>query len=283
MKKLFFAAIISICAVLSASAQQPAIDKGPADGQFTFVQIADPQLGYCSKAKDLEFTVDNYRRVIDIVNDMKPAFVVVSGDMVHRHKNKAHVEAYRQMLKRFDPSIPVFHIPGNHDMPKMEEGSVKQYMDQFGYDRFSFEYGGYAFIGFNSNPMVLEGEAAQKMAKEEYQWLEKQLKQYKGKPIFVFVHHPLTVAEGTPIKHKSAWDEPWRTDFAKLMAKYGVKAIFAGHTHYGETNTIEGIPVYTVGASSHPLYGAETGIQITSVASPTSWFTHFQKIPTYTR
>lgn len=55
---------------------------------------------------------------------------------------------------------PVFHIPGNHDIPKYGAEALAQYLDEFGYDRFSFSYNGSAFIGLNSNAMVCDSERA---------------------------------------------------------------------------------------------------------------------------
>ena len=54
-------------------------------------------------------------------------------------------------------------------------------------------------------------------------------------------------------------------EYNELMKKYGVTAIFAGHTHITEPTEVDGMPMITVGASSYPLYGAETGINIVEV------------------
>lgn len=87
-----------------------------------------------------------------------------------------------------------------------------------------------------------------------------ELKKYDHlKGTFVFAHHPPVLAKGSPVKHKSEWNEPYRTQYVRLMKQHGVKGIFAGHTHYGETTEIDGIPVFTTAACSYPLYGSPTG------------------------
>ena len=130
----------------------------------------------------------------------------------------------------------------------------------------SFTYNGSAFIGLNSTPMLCNNEAAKAAAEEQLAWFGKMLKRYrKCNHIFVFSHHPLALREKSAVEHKSAYDEPFRTEYAELMKKYGVTAIFAGHTHITEPTEVEGMPMITVGASSYPLYGGETGINVVEV------------------
>lgn len=275
MKKLF---LILLTVALSAAwaEAQPVIEKqGSKKDPFTFVQIADPQLGFCDKGRDWHWTVDNLKATVARVNELKPAFVIVSGDMVHNYKSEQQAQAYRENIRLIDKSIPVFHLPGNHDMPKYEAAAVAKYFENFGYDRFAFKYNGSAFIGLNSNAMMCDSESAKADARTQLAWFEKQLKRYRRcNHIFVFTHHPLDVREGSVVEHESAYREPFRTQYAELMKKYGVRAVFAGHTHVTEPTEIAGIPMITVGASSYPLYGAYTGINVVEV-TPTDFSSEF--------
>ncbi len=266
MKKLFLF-LFALCLSSAWADAQPVIEKqGSKRDPFTFVQIADPQLGFCDKGQDWQWTVENLKATVARVNELKPAFVIVSGDMIHNHKSAQQAQTYRENIRLIDKSIPVFHIPGNHDMPKYEAGAVAKYLEEYGYDRFAFTYNGSAFIGLNSNPMVYDNETAKADARIQLAWFEKQLKRYrKCNHIFVFTHHPLNIAAGSVVEHKSAYDEPFRTEYAELMKKYGVRAIFAGHTHITELTDIAGIPMIIAGASSYPLYGGYTGINVVDV------------------
>ena len=254
--------LISVLFAITAMAwaQQPAIGKCESKEGFTFFQVTDPQLGFHSKDKNLQWTIDNLKAMVSIINREHPAFVIITGDMIHRHYKKNQVEAYRSVIATVDKDIPVFHIPGNHDMPKYADAPRKQYLDNFGYERFSFEYGGYGFIGINSNALVCDTLPAYIDAAEQLEWMYGELKKYDHlKGTFIFAHHPPVLAKGSPVKHKSEWNEPYRTQYVRLMKQHGVKGIFAGHTHYGETTEIDDIPVFTTVASSYPLYGSPTG------------------------
>ena len=142
MKKLFLLLLAGCLWSLAADAQ-PVIEKqGSKKEPFTFVQIADPQLGFCDKGQDWRWTVDNLKATVARVNELKPAFVIVTGDLIHNHKNAEQARAYRENIALIDASIPVFHIPGNHDIPDYGAEALAQYLDEFGYDRFSFSYNG---------------------------------------------------------------------------------------------------------------------------------------------
>ena len=266
-----------VCALSPAwTDAQPVIEKqGSKKDPFPFVQIADPQLGFCDKGQDWQWTVDNLKATVARVNDLKPAFVIVTGDLIHNYKSSQQAQAYMENIRRIDASIPVFHLPGNHDMPKYAAAAVAKYREAFGYDRFAFTYNGSAFIGLNSNPMVCDNETARADARAQLAWFEQQLKRFrKCNHIFVFTHHPLTVSPDSKVEHKSAFDEPFRTEYAELMKKYGVRAIFAGHTHITGLTEAAGIPMIIAGASSYPLYGAYTGINVVDV-TPTDFRSEF--------
>ena len=88
MKKLFLLLLAGCLWSLAADAQ-PVIEKqGSKKEPFTFVQIADPQLGFCDKGQDWRWTVDNLKATVARVNELKPAFVIVTGDLIHNHKSR---------------------------------------------------------------------------------------------------------------------------------------------------------------------------------------------------
>lgn len=275
MKRLFLP-LLAGCLWAAAAAAQPVIEKqGSKKDPFTFVQIADPQLGFCDKGQDWHWTVDNLKAVAARVNALKPAFVIVTGDLIHNWKNAEQAAAYRENIALIDASIPVFHLPGNHDMPKYAAAAVAKYREAFGYDRFAFVYNGSAFIGLNSNPMVCDSETAHADARAQLEWFERQLERFrKCNHIFVFSHHPLAMSPDSRVTHKSSYDEPFRTEYAALMKRYGVRAVFAGHTHIAGLTEVEGLPMLIAGASSYPLYGASTGINVVEV-TPTDFRSEF--------
>ena len=93
--------LISVLFAITAMAwaQQPAIGKCESKEGFTFFQVTDPQLGFHSKDKNLQWTIDNLKAMVSIINREHPAFVIITGDMIHRHYKKKQVEAYRSVIE----------------------------------------------------------------------------------------------------------------------------------------------------------------------------------------
>ena len=51
---------------------------------FFFIQLSDPQLGMFTENTNFVQETANYEFAVATVNRLKPAFVVVTGDLVHR-------------------------------------------------------------------------------------------------------------------------------------------------------------------------------------------------------
>ena len=84
MKRLV-ALLLALGVSMTWAGAQPAIkSRGSKKDPFTFVQVSDPQLGFCAKGQDWQWTVGNLKTTVAQINALKPAFVIVTGDLVKR-------------------------------------------------------------------------------------------------------------------------------------------------------------------------------------------------------
>lgn len=116
----------------------------PADPPtFRFAVVSDTHIGGTPTAGE-----DLQRVVADINADQDLAFAIFTGDITELGWDTELTEAYAilNQLKK-----PWYVIPGNHDTKWSESGN-NSFRQIFGYERFHFEYGGYAFIGCSSGP-----------------------------------------------------------------------------------------------------------------------------------
>lgn len=114
MKRLAYF-IISFFALMSC-AEKP----------YVIVQIADAQLGFTAADKsqkegteyvnDLTYEIECLTKAVSMVNQIQPDAVVFTGDQVNRHYDAEQWDAFAKVISDIDPSIKVFHIPGNHDV-----------------------------------------------------------------------------------------------------------------------------------------------------------------------
>ena len=126
----------------------------------TFIQMSDPQFGMYTKDADFAHETANFEFAIATANRLKPAFVVVTGDLI----NKAATRRRRRSTiasRQADPKIKLYSVPGNHDVgnePTAE--SLALYRERYGADYYSFRSGDIAGIVLNSNLEKGDGEGA---------------------------------------------------------------------------------------------------------------------------
>jgi 3',5'-cyclic AMP phosphodiesterase CpdA len=173
MKGFIAGAFLLGCTVLCADAQQP-----PASAQIrptTFAVLADPQLGMYAKDKDFLQEKANLEFVVANLNRLHPDFVVVCGDLTNRTGDQTEITAYKQMLRKLDPTIPVYNVPGNHDVGNFHTPSIlATYRAVYGPDYYVFHQGHILGIVLDSNLIRSPDHVSDEAAKQE-DWLRNAL------------------------------------------------------------------------------------------------------------
>ncbi len=134
----------------------PLASVPPAD-QFTFLHASDTHIS--------EESLPRTRRLRGIVEGRRPAFVLVTGDLVRdalrvpEQEARSYYDLYVQETAAFP--VPVWSVPGNHenfgierhrslvsaDHPLYGKGMYRHYL---GPNYYSFNYGGVHFVGLDT-------------------------------------------------------------------------------------------------------------------------------------
>ncbi len=190
-----------------------------------FVQISDSHIGFDKPANtDVTATLRAAIGKIKAAPE-QPSFVLHTGDLTHLSK-PAEFDTLQQVLGEL--SMPVFYVPGEHDVL---EDDGKSYRQRFGKGTqgagwHSFDQGGIHFIGL-VNVVNLKAGGLGSLGAEQLEWLEKDVKRLKSStPIVVFAHIPLWSVY-------PAWG--WGTDdSAQALAylkRFGSVSVLNGHIH----------------------------------------------------
>lgn len=180
-------------------------DPGPV---FKFAVLGDIQIG-----------VAQLPRLMRVLEDETPvAFAVQTGDAIAHDGGPGHYKLFLNELAHSGLSLPMFVVPGNHDVSNDTEMLFEQY---FGSKNLWFEYGKALFILVNN--------ALGQLDYGQYRWMENVLKRYKvgGKHIFVFMHNP-------PINWKDDGVLPVEHLYEplfELLERYNVDYVFTGDWH----------------------------------------------------
>ena len=221
-----------------------AADSAP----FFFLQLSDPQFGFMDNNKSISAETEAMNKAVTAINQLKPPFVVITGDFVNNSKSKEQIAAYKSMIAQIDSSVKVYMIPGNHDIGKVSRSSIDNYKKNYGETHFSFRYGDCVFIGIDSNIIKEEDKEREEV---QFKWLEQELQKTKDARFkFVFTHCSVFLKRMDEPVNYSNFSLPMREKYVRLFQKYGVNAIFAGHLHnnaYGKVGNMEMITIGPVG------------------------------------
>lgn len=262
---------------------------------FSFIQLADPQFGMFAsmsrktddeiaafakrgliirKTKKIEgFAPETglFTRAIERANSLKPAFVVVCGDIINEAGDEEQITEVKRIAALLDESIDLHWVPGNHDVafdhnnPTQE--CVELYRENFGPDYYSFSYGVVKFIVINSTVLTTP-ETMDHEAKAQIAFVETEaVNAVNQNRIILFSHHPLFVE--SPDESDNPWsiEKKYRMPLLAIAEKHGIEANFAGHWHRNNIVSANGIETVASGPVGYPLGDDPSGYRVVNVTS----------------
>lgn len=240
---------------------------------FFFIQLSDPQFGLFEvrRAAPGDGTFPEtalYETAIAAANRLRPAFVVVTGDLVQYPDSAAQHAELMRITGQLDKGIPLYFTTGNCDVGNTPTaGSLRTYRAKFGRDNYSFDAGGSHFVVLNSSVCLDPSEVP-----EEWDSLVGFLRgdldahSPSSDHTIVFMHHPLF--------SKSA-DEPddgvaiiplkRRHTILDMLREHETSAVFAGHWHRNNYTTDGDMLMVISGPVGFPIADDPSGLRIVKV------------------
>ncbi len=235
---------------------------------FFFIQLSDPQLGMFTENKDFVQDTANFEFAVTAVNRLKPAFVVITGDLVHKPGDAGQIAEYRRIVGKIDRGIPVYNIAGNHDVENVPTPeSLAAYNKIFGADRYVFRERGLVGIVLNSSVIHSPAKAPAELAEQE-KWLRAELAKAKAESprhIVVFQHHPWFLKSADEADQYFNIPLTRRTAYMAMFREFGVRYLFCGHYHRNAEARDGEIEAITSGPVGKPLGGAKSGLRVAIV------------------
>lgn len=263
MRKTFFRFFTLVLGVLAfgprfAVAAQP----------FFFIQLSDPQMGMFSDNRDFSQDAANFEFAVAAVNRLRPAFVVITGDLVNKPGDAAQIAEYKRIVGKIDAAIPVYNIAGNHDVENVPTpASLAAYVQKFGPDRYVFRHQGLTGIVLNSSVIHSPDKTPEPLAEQE-RWLRAELAKAKAehpRHIVIFQHHPWFLT--SPAEADQYFNIPMarRVAYLAMFREAGVRYLFCGHYHRNAEARDGNVEAITTGPVGKPLGGAKSGLRVAIV------------------
>lgn len=260
--KGLFLSVLSVLLLLSCT-----------DEPYVIVQIADAQLGFTAADRsqrdgtpyvnDLTYEADCLSRAVVMVNGLKPDAVVFTGDQVNRADNEEQWNKFAEIIADIDPSVMVFHLPGNHDV-HISDSKVDSspFMDRYGDDRFFHSEKGINLVGINTN-LIKAGDIH---AQDQIVWLKDILGTTKPEETTViFGHHPFFMTDIDEPDSYFPIDRDKRRCYFDIFSEFGADAVYAGHRHDSFEGEYDGIPMKTTTSVAFQIGKSQPSIRVITV------------------
>jgi 3',5'-cyclic AMP phosphodiesterase CpdA len=234
-------------------------------GAFFFIQLSDPQFGMFTADREFDQETANFEFAVANVNRLKPAFVVITGDLVNKPGDQAQIAEYERIKARVSPAIPVYDMPGNHDVENAPTpDSVAAYRARGGRDRYVFRRGGFTGIVLNSSLIHTPDKAGGEPAAQEA-WLRQELtaaSRSGARHVVIFQHHPWFLARADEPDQYFNIPLARRTPLLHLFRESGVRYLVSGHYHQNASATDAGLESVVTGPVGRPLGQARSGLRV---------------------
>jgi hypothetical protein len=214
---------------------------------FTFLQISDSHIGF-NKSPNADARA-TFREAVAKVKALpqQPDFLIHTGDVSQLSRDDQFDDA-DQILK--ETGLPVFFIPGEHDMLDPESG--KAFLNRFGKGSqgagwYSFDHKGVHFVAL-VNVTDLKPGGMGNLGAAQLQWLKADLAgRASSTPIVVFAHIPLWT-----VYAEWGWGTDDSAEALKLLARFGSVTVLNGHIHQ-ITQKVEGhVAFHTARSTAFP-------------------------------
>jgi 3',5'-cyclic AMP phosphodiesterase CpdA len=234
-----------------------------------FIQLADPQFGaFTQKDGDFAQETTNYEFAVANVNRLRPAFVVICGDLINKTGDKRQADEYFRITSKIDRSIPVHAVAGNHDVGnEPTAGTLKAYRARFGPDYYSFRHGRIHGIVLNTSVISAPGKV-QAEADAQEAWLKAELARARGsgaRHIVVFQHHSWFIEKADEASEYFNVPIEARRRYLDLLKSSGVRYVFSGHYHRNAFGRDGALEMITSGPVGRPLGADPSGLRIVTV------------------
>lgn len=202
--------------------------------------------------KSYRESADKLREFVQVMNVLKPDFVIETGDFKDLGKTVQDSISFLDKVESiFSKSIsPRYHVLGNHDMDNLSKEQFLARVTNAGKPakaHYTFVVNGVKFIVLDANynedgTDYCKGNwnwTKSLIPPAELKWLDQELRN-TDLPVAIFCHQCLD-EPGNP--HGVINAEEVR---AVIEASGKVCAVFQGHYHEGDYHVIKGIPYFTL-------------------------------------
>lgn len=214
-----------------------------------FAHVTDTHFGGQTGASDLAKTITDINQQPDI------DFVLFTGDVTEFGSDE-ELQGAKNCIAQLKK--PWYILPGNHDSKWSESGN-NSFVKIFGKEQFSFEKGGFLFVGTASGPNMRMAPGL--VPHEQIVFLDSVLshRHSEDQPVIFVNHYPLDESLANWYK------------VIDLLKSCNIKATLLGHGHSNRLFNFEGIPG-VMGRANLQTPKSEVGYNLVTIEKDTMYY-----------
>ncbi len=171
----------------------------------------------------------------------KADVLLVVGDITNAGHRAQHEALISKLSKAKEAGLPIYVLPGNHDIGDIEPADFATLYGDYGYnDAYSKDAHSLSYVVAlgNLHIVMLDTDGYSGLKDDGYvseatlKWLDKVLKQIRksGDEVIVCGHYPALM---------DAYNLAGREELSALLERYEVPLYICGHSHYRYVNTAQ--------------------------------------------
>ncbi|QGS69390.1 hypothetical protein CV093_17110 [Oceanobacillus sp. 143] len=224
------------------------------DERWKFAVLSDSQFVASSpNSQQAQMARKSLRQIV--AED--PEFLVINGDLVDTAWEEDFAFAKQLLEEEVGDTFPIYYTPGNHEIAG--SGSLENFTNVFGENRYSFDHKGTRFILLDSSTGSFRTSDFDQLI-ELKESLVEAAKKTSINNVVVVGHHP--TQDPLPTKNSQLADrkeaeliENWLTEFRETSKGKGAMYI-SGHAHTVNLERVEGVPYMVTGSAGKAPYGS---------------------------
>jgi len=220
-------------------------DAAAATEALTFAQISDTHIGFTKDANPHPETTMAEAVARIRASQMKPSFVIHTGDVTHLSK-PAEFDTAQQIIK--DIGSDVHYVPGEHDW--LDDG--KAFMERHGAGTkgngwYSFDSQGVHFVAL-INVIGFKAGSLTSLGADQLAWLKDDVSGLSAStPIVIFAHIPLWA-----IYPKWGWGTEDSAQALGNLSRFGSVTVLNGHIHQVLQKVEGNVTFHTARSTAYP-------------------------------
>ena len=213
-----------------------------------FIHITDPHLVTPGELLHTLDPLSRFQACIESVNEKQSdaECAVITGDLADKGELSAYLRLKEELAELL---IPHHLLIGNHDSRTVFLSVFSDtQVDANGFVQSTFSTGCGEFVFLDT---VQHGQSSGVYCDPRCQWLEQTLSNLRGRPVYLFMHHPPFDVHVPFVDNIGLEDSQ---GFIDVISNYkNIKHIFFGHVHRPISGSWHGIPFSTLSSTNHQV------------------------------